>query len=161
MEVRLFGDVELLAADGPVDVGTPRQRAVLAALAVDRGRPVPLATLVDRVWGEAPPEQARNVLYSHLSRIRRLVRQGGDADLVRRAAGYVLEIDVDAVDLHRFARLAEHGRDSRLSDVDQSAALTEALELWTGTLLAGVAGDWAEQVRTSWQRRRLDAATTR
>jgi DNA-binding SARP family transcriptional activator len=158
LEFRLFGEVRLRVAGRFLDVGTPRQQAVLAALAVDIGRPVPIETLVDRVWGDNPPDQARNVLYSHLSRIRQLFRQAGEIDLVRRHAGYVLQADPDKVDLHRFASLAERGKDGRLSDAERAAALTEALRMWDGTPLAGVSGDWADQLRSAWQRRRLDAA---
>ncbi|HEX6361064.1 AfsR/SARP family transcriptional regulator [Actinophytocola sp.] len=158
MEFRLFGEVRLQVAGRLLDVGTPRQQAVLAALAVDIGRPVPIETLVDRVWGDNPPEQARNVLYSHVSRIRQLFRQAEETDLVRRPAGYVLEADPDTVDLHRFGRLAERGKDSGLSDADRAAALTEALRMWDGTPLAGITSDWADQLRGTWQRRRLDAA---
>src|SRR3954469_9998543 len=67
MEFRLFGQVELWAAGRPLDVGTPRQQAVLAVLVVDAGRPVAIETLIDRVWDDDPPAGARNVLYSHLS----------------------------------------------------------------------------------------------
>ena len=51
MEIRLFGEVQAVAAGRLLDVGTPRQQAVLAALAVDPGRPVPIETLIDRVLG--------------------------------------------------------------------------------------------------------------
>jgi hypothetical protein len=40
MEIRLFGPMVVRANDTPVDTGPPRQRAVLAALAVDVGRTV-------------------------------------------------------------------------------------------------------------------------
>src|ERR1700754_3614301 len=71
MEFRLLGDIEVRVGDRSLDVGTPRQQTVLAALAVDAGRPVAMDTLIDRVWDDAPPAEARNALYSHLSRIRR------------------------------------------------------------------------------------------
>src|SRR5262249_17186319 len=54
-EVRLLGPVEARSADRELEMGSPQQRAVLAALAVGAGRSVALGTLVDRVWGEAPP----------------------------------------------------------------------------------------------------------
>ncbi|WP_439658776.1 BTAD domain-containing putative transcriptional regulator [Lentzea sp. HUAS TT2] len=158
MELRLFGEVQLSVDGGLLDVGTPRQQAVLAALAVDAGRPVAVEMLIDRVWHDDPPVQARNVLYSHLSRIRQLLRKAGENIHVdRRNAGYVLDVDPDQVDLHRFSRLVELGRDARGGDVERAAVLTEALGLWRGTPLAGVRGEWVEQVRESWHRRRLDA----
>ena len=117
MDFRLLGEVQVLAAGRPLDAGTPRQQAVLAALAVDPGRPVAIETLVDRVWGDEPPAEARNVLYSHISRIRQLLKQAAVLDdapavrLGRRHAGYVLDVDPDLVDLHRFASLAGQGSD--------------------------------------------------
>jgi DNA-binding SARP family transcriptional activator/tetratricopeptide (TPR) repeat protein len=161
MEFRLFGEIDLQAAGQGLDVGTPRQQAVLAALAVDVGRPVSVETLIDRVWGDDPPVEARNVLYSHLSRIRRLLGQASAADsparISRRSTGYVLDIDPDVVDLHRFTRLVECGKDTRNTDVDRAAALDEAMRMWRGAPLAAITGDWADQVRAVWHRRRLDA----
>jgi DNA-binding SARP family transcriptional activator/tetratricopeptide (TPR) repeat protein len=156
MEFRLFGEIGLRVADRVLDVGTPRQQAVLAVLAVDAGRPVPIEKLVDRVWGDEPPAEARNVLYSHLSRIRRLVNQE-NAVISRRNTGYVLDIDPDTVDLHRFTRLVEFGKDPANPDADRAAALDEALRTWRGAPLVAITGEWADQVRAAWHRRRVDA----
>ncbi len=162
MEVRLFGEIELWAAGRVLDVGTPRRQAVLAALVMDAGRPVAIDTLIDRVWADAPPVEARNVLYSHLSRIRQLLVRAADlaaepvARIEKRHAGYVLEIDPDLVDLHRFRRLVERGCDPRGSEADRASVLAEALGLWRGQPLAAVSGRWAEQVRSSWHQWRLD-----
>jgi DNA-binding SARP family transcriptional activator/tetratricopeptide (TPR) repeat protein len=158
MEFRLFGEVQLWVDGQPIGLGTPRQQAVLAALAVDAGSPVAIETLIDRVWDDSPPIEARNVLYSHLSRIRQVLKNAAEitgipARIERRSAGYILEIDPDLVDLHRFTRLVKQ----RGTDVDRSAALAEALAMWRGIPLAGLAGDWVNQVRQSWQRSRLDA----
>jgi DNA-binding SARP family transcriptional activator/tetratricopeptide (TPR) repeat protein len=163
MEFRLLGEVELWAAGQMLDVGAPRLQAVLAALALDAGRPVAIETLIDRVWDDHPPVEARNVLYSYLSRIRRLLTQataltaGTAVRIERRHAGYVLDIDPDQVDLHRFRRLVDEGSDSRRGDADRAAALAEALGLWRGPPLPSLPGQWAGQVRDSWYRRRLDA----
>jgi DNA-binding SARP family transcriptional activator/tetratricopeptide (TPR) repeat protein len=162
MEFRLLGEVQLQVGGESLDLGTPRQQMVLAALAVDAGRPVRIETLVDRVWNDDPPVEARNVLYSHLSRIRQLLKHasavtGKPARLARRNAGYVLEIDPDLVDLHRFTHLVKQGGDPRRTDADRAAVLTEALGLWRGPPLAGLASAWAAQVRSGWHRRRVDA----
>jgi DNA-binding SARP family transcriptional activator len=163
MEFRLLGEVELRAAGQVLDVRAPRLQAVLAALAVDAGRPVAMETLIDRVWDDTPPVEVRNVLYSYLSRIRRLLEQaarltGGTAVRIeRRHAGYVLDIDPDLVDLHRFGHLVVQGSDRQRGDDGRAAALAEALGLWRGSPLAGLPGTWAAQVRDSWDLRRLDA----
>lgn len=163
MEVRLLGEVQLWAAGQLLDVGAPRRQAVLAVLSVDVGRPVAMETLIDRVWDDAPPVEARNVLYSHLSRIRRLLGQAADRTgqtsvrIERRHAGYVLDVDPDVVDLHRFCRLVENGCDPLLADTDRAGALTAALRLWRGPPLAVLSGRWAAQVRSSWHQHRLEA----
>jgi DNA-binding SARP family transcriptional activator/tetratricopeptide (TPR) repeat protein len=155
MEFRLFGELRLRADGRSLDVGTPRQQIVLAALVVDAGRPVPIETLVDRLWDADPPAEARNILYSHLSRIRRLLAPTA-ARLDRRSAGYVLDVDPDRVDLHRFTRLVERSRTA--GGVERADLLADALALWRGPPLAGLAGEWADRLRAEWQRRRLDAA---
>lgn len=163
-DFRLFGEIALYAVGQPLDVGAPRQQAVLAALLVDAGRPVAVETLVDRVWDDEPPAGARNILYSHMSRIRRLLRLAAErtggtvASIERRHAGYVLDVDPDLVDLHRFRRLVETGRDPRCEDGARAAALAEALSLWRGPPLAALSGEWVTRVRAAWYRQRLDAA---
>jgi DNA-binding SARP family transcriptional activator len=164
LEFRLFGEVELRAAGRMLDVGTPRQQVVLAALIVDAGRPVALETLVDRVWDDGPPVEARNVLYSHVSRLRQLLRHAGalaggvSARIERRRAGYVLDVDPDLVDLYRFQRLVDQGGNPRATDVARAEVLTEALGLWRGPPLVAIPGRWVAQVRSSWQQQRMDAA---
>ncbi|WP_433534474.1 tetratricopeptide repeat protein [Micromonospora sp. CA-249363] len=157
---RLLGPVQVLAGARPVDPGPPRQRSVLAALLVDAGRVVEQAALVDRVWGEQAPADARGSLRAHVTRIRQVLREAaGDADpppLVHRSGGYVLEIDEDRVDLHRFRRLLLRAGDTD-DDRERLANLRAAIGLRQGVPLAGVGGDWAARMRESWTREHLDA----
>jgi DNA-binding SARP family transcriptional activator len=163
VEVRLFGDVQVRAAGRVLDMGTPRQQAVLAALVVDAGRPVALDALVDRIWDDAPPAAARSVLYAHLSRIRTVLRSAEElsggrwARLERRHAGYVLDLAPDRVDVTRFLRLVDQGLDRGHPASSQVAALTRALQLWRATPMAALRGPWFAQVRERWRQRRLDA----
>jgi DNA-binding SARP family transcriptional activator len=163
VELRLLGPVEIRAAGGWLDLGPPQQRAVLAALAVDAGRPVMLRTLIDRVWDDAPPIGAKPALYAHITRIRQALEAAeaaGDqppARLVRRAGGYLLEIEPDQVDLRRFRRLVAAARDPHRADPERVELLREALELWRGVPLADLPGEWAARMRDSWQKQRLDA----
>ncbi|GII61455.1 SARP family transcriptional regulator [Sphaerisporangium krabiense] len=154
MEVRLLGPVELWTDAGPLDAGPPRQRAVLAALALDAGRPVLADVLIDRVWGEAAPPRARQALHSYITRIRRALADpdaGTAPRLPFRSGGYVLECDRDRVDVHRFRALAG-GPPERRAD-----RLRQALDLWRGTPLADVAGPWAARVREGLHREHVDA----
>src|SRR5256885_16438040 len=104
MEIGLLGPVQVRAPGGLVDPGQPRQRCVLAALAVDAGRPVPVETLLDRTWGPDQPRNARQALYVYVTGIRKLIERTGAGTavrLVRYAGGYLLDIDPDRVDLPR------------------------------------------------------------
>ncbi|HZG05138.1 MAG TPA: winged helix-turn-helix domain-containing protein, partial [Streptomyces sp.] len=79
MEFRilLFGPVELRVGDGRSGLGSGKGGRVLAALAWDAGRSVPVDTLIRRVWDDDPPERAHASLYTYVSRIRRTVRDLG------------------------------------------------------------------------------------
>jgi DNA-binding SARP family transcriptional activator/tetratricopeptide (TPR) repeat protein len=163
-EFRLLGPVELRSAAGPVALGTPRQRSVLAALAVDVGRSVLTETLLERVWGSSPPERARRTLYVYVTRIRTAIRAAGAVDghaprLVSRARGYALDAEPDSVDMHRFQQLVSRARDPDGPMAERSAALREALDLWRGPPLADVPGEWADAVRVTWRQHHIDAAT--
>ncbi len=162
MEFRLLGPVEVWAADGCLEMGPPQQRAVLAALAVDAGRPVFRGTLIDRVWSERAPEGAASALYAHINRIRRVLAAAAAGEepvrLARRSGGYVLEVDPEEVDLHRFRQLALAARDRQRPDDEQARLLREALDLWRGEPLADLPGEWPARMRDSWEEERLDAA---
>jgi tetratricopeptide (TPR) repeat protein/DNA-binding SARP family transcriptional activator len=130
----------------------------LAALLVDAGRVVPVDTLIDRVWGEAVAEQSRATLQVYVSRIRRLLGQFSECDplsaqLSRVSGGYLLAVDPDHVDIHRFRRLSATDGAGIPAE-----SLREALALWQGPPLTGVDGGWAERTRALWGRERIDAA---
>ncbi|WP_328500001.1 tetratricopeptide repeat protein [Streptomyces sp. NBC_00457] len=164
----LLGTVELRGADGTVlDAGPAKQRTVLAALLVDTGRWVATDTLIDRVWGEDPPSQVRPSLYAHIARIRRMLASTGapagsgedsaGPQLRRGPGGYLLDVPPDRVDVHRFRRLLEQAREAGRTDAERVAMLREAVGLWRGEPLAGLAGAWADRTRESWQQQRIEA----
>ncbi|MFJ9562259.1 AfsR/SARP family transcriptional regulator [Streptomyces fuscichromogenes] len=163
VELRLLGSVELSVLGRTTEVGPPQRRTVLAALAVDTGRPVPADALIRRVWGADPPDGARRALHAHVARLRRLCEQTEDAGpsrlrLVRRSGAYLLEARPDQVDIHRFRQLAGRARETGRTDRARAALLREALGLWHGEPLAGLDGLWAAQVREAWRRQHVDAA---
>ena len=160
-EFRVLGTVEILAGDESLDVGQPRQRAVLAALLADTGRPVAPSVLIDRVWGSAAPASPRSALYSYFTRLRQLLavvreRTGTPVELVRRGGGYVLDVAADAVDLYRFRSLVERAR-TETGERARADVLREALALWKGEPLIGIDGPWAATMRAAWTQEQVDA----
>ncbi len=162
MEFRLLGPVEVCAAGVCLELGPPQQRAVLAALAVDAGRPVFRGTLIDRIWSGRAPEGAASALYAHINRIRLVLAAEGAGEepmrLARRSGGYVLEGDPEDVDLHRFRQLSLAARDQQRPDDERARLLRTALGLWRGEPLADLPGEWPARMRDSWKEERLDAA---
>ena len=71
MHVGVLGPVEVHDGDQPIDLGTPRQRAIVAALALSRGRAVTTDGLVERVWGPNPPKGVIATLHSYIGTLRR------------------------------------------------------------------------------------------
>ncbi|MGM1058902.1 BTAD domain-containing putative transcriptional regulator [Saccharothrix sp. Mg75] len=148
----VLGVVEARVGGEPVDIGQPRQRSVLAALLADVNRVVAVDELVDRVWGEQPPGRARHSLYSHLSRLRRVVAPAG-ASLTRQAGGYVLTADPSSVDLHLFRELCARSREG---DRPLEAA-DRALALWRGRAFEGLDTPWSAELAGRLEQERLAA----
>jgi DNA-binding SARP family transcriptional activator len=75
VELRLLGSVEIHTAGETLNLGVPKRRSILAALAVDAARPVRREVLIDRVWGSAPPGRVESGIYAHITRLRKLLEQ--------------------------------------------------------------------------------------
>jgi DNA-binding SARP family transcriptional activator len=73
MQFRLLGPVEAWAGERKIHLEDPRQRVVLAALALDVGRSVPLTGLVDALWGDGPPATAKQQTHSSISALRQVL----------------------------------------------------------------------------------------
>src|SRR5690606_22299431 len=124
MRFGVLGPVEARAGGTAVPLGGPGVRALLAMLALEAGRVVPTERLIDGMYGDDPPGNAANALQSRVSRLRRIL---GDAARVEgHLNGYRLAVDPDAVDAHRFARLAEDGR--RALDGEDAAGAARLLQ---------------------------------
>jgi DNA-binding SARP family transcriptional activator len=152
---QVLGDVAASSDDGPVPLGSARQRAVLAVLLVEPGAVVSHDQLADRVWGTQPPRNARRTVHTYISRLRSALAAVGGPRLDRRSGGYALAADESAVDLHRFRDLVA---EARRADDDRAAALwQEALGLWRGEPFAGVDSDWLRSVAVTLEAERLSA----
>jgi len=116
------------------EVPGARLRGLLIALALEPGRVVPKATLVDWIWGERPPADAANALQRLASRLRKVLPEG----LVEgQPGGYRLTVAPDAVDALRFERLLTQARQEQ--GPGRVRLLREALALWRGAAMQDVA----------------------
>ncbi|MBO0867920.1 MAG: winged helix-turn-helix domain-containing protein, partial [Micromonosporaceae bacterium] len=159
-QFRLLGDLEASVDGRPLDLGHLRQWCVLAVLLLEVNRSVPADQLVERVWGQRAPQRARETLYGYLSRLRSALAPAPDVHIGRRAAGYLLTVDPDAVDVHRFRRLVAAARGAP----DGTAALgllEQALGLWRGEALPALDTPWMGGIRAALDRARLGAELDR
>ena len=75
-------------------------------LALEPGRVVSVDRLVEALWPGDPPETAAHAVQVYVSQLRKAL----GPVIATRAPGYVLELEPERVDIHRFARLAQDGR---------------------------------------------------
>ena len=159
IELGILGPLEVRVAGRPFPVPGARQRALLAALLVRRGHVVPVDRLVDEVFGEAPPREARNALQTYVTRLRQALGPAAAA-VATRAPGYVLDVPGDAVDAERFAALL--GR-ARVTEAPSAALalLDRALALWRGPAYAEFSSAFARGEALRLQELRLAAEEDR
>src|SRR5215210_7324638 len=108
MEFRVLGPIEAWHGRQALDLGSPKQRAVLAILLLRANEVVSSDALINGLWGERPPPTAAHTLQVYVSRLRGVLRQRGVDDdlLVTRPPGYMLRVGSGDLDLARFEQLA-------------------------------------------------------
>ncbi|MFG2359082.1 BTAD domain-containing putative transcriptional regulator [Streptomyces sp. NPDC048521] len=126
--------------------GKPRQ--ILALLALNPGRVVPVPTLMEEIWATELPQSSLTTLQTYILQLRRLLGTAMGPDvpgsakdvLATRYGGYLLQIPAQAVDVNRYERLVTEGRQAFEDGEDAAAAslLREALDLWEGPALVDV-----------------------
>jgi YVTN family beta-propeller protein len=160
MQFRLLGPLEASLDGVELDLGSRKQRAVLALLLLNANRVIPTDRLIDELWGERPPETARSALQVYIAALRKSLGAGGVA-LVTRAPGYVLEVEKGAIDADRFAALRDEARAT--DDLAlRSRLLREALDLWRDVPLADLDGEvFADAARHHLEELRVGALEER
>ncbi|TDD81909.1 BTAD domain-containing putative transcriptional regulator [Actinomadura rubrisoli] len=162
-----FGVLGPLAVwtDGGDGVRVPetKVRTLLAALLADPGRPVAVDRLLDALWGDRPPHNAKGTLQARVSQLRRVLddaEPGARGLIAARPNGYVLGVAPEAVDAGRFAALLVQARE--IADPAAKARLLgDALALWRGPAFDGFDGEFARAAITELEERRLAALEER
>ena len=138
MEFRILGPLEVWDGGCEVPLGGHKPRALLALLLLHPNEVVSADRLIDELSSEDSPERAGAALRVNVSRLRKALAQDV---LTTRSPGYVIRVEPDDLDLHRFERLVDEARGLRARDLAADAAerLREALSLWRGPALADFA----------------------
>jgi SARP family transcriptional regulator, regulator of embCAB operon len=140
LEFGLLGPLEMSVDGALVPLGTPKQRAVLAMLLMNRNSPVGVERLISALWEGWPPSGARASIHSYVSNLRKLLGGAGiDPRAVLAAAppGYRINIGENTCDLGRF--IAEKTAGVHAAAAGQFAQasqhLSAALAEWRGPVL--------------------------
>jgi predicted ATPase/DNA-binding SARP family transcriptional activator len=147
MEIRVLGSVEVVVDAQVRSLPGGGERELLTLLALSAGRVVPVAVLVDALWGEALPVNPGNALQVRVSKLRRALAAAGapSAVVVTRPPGYLLDLDRDRVDALRFSDQVTAARAEAATDPAAAAhRYRRALASWRGPAVAEFAdAAWA------------------
>ncbi|WP_214102664.1 BTAD domain-containing putative transcriptional regulator [Acrocarpospora catenulata] len=140
LDFRLLGPVEVVGESGQVvDLGSRKQRAVLALLLAHAPRVVPLDQIIDFLWREEPPSSATGTLQAYIFQIRKALEPGRSPRTPARVLrtlppGYLLDIDPAQIDAHRFLTALEEAQAALAAGHPEEAErlLNPALAAWRG-----------------------------
>ena len=107
MRIGVLGTTAATDSTDVVNLGGLKQRALLAALALHRGRAVSADTLADLIWNGTPPPGVSGTLQGYVAGLRRALEpdrttRGGGTLLVTEAPGYALRLPDDDLDTAAF-----------------------------------------------------------
>ncbi|MEM9516956.1 MAG: BTAD domain-containing putative transcriptional regulator [Actinomycetota bacterium] len=144
--ISVLGPVSAEVDGRQVDLGGPRQRALLAALTLDVGVAVSRDLLVDRLWSDDPPSSAPKLVQKYVSGLRATLGAGAIETV---GDGYRLAIAPTDVDVVRFeAAIA----------ADRHHGTIEFDDVWSGPVYAGCGDpEFVVVERARLTRLRLDA----
>jgi predicted ATPase/DNA-binding SARP family transcriptional activator len=140
MQVKILGPIEVSAGDEQIVLGGPKQRTVLAVLAIRHGQVVSSDELIEAVWGNDLPSNPLNTLQYQIAQLRKLFEDDPSKPtrLVTRSPGYLLASGTTTLDASRFEALIAKARVAfGESDTATAGSLVDAaLSLWRGEALA-------------------------
>ncbi len=136
MDFCALGPLVVLRDAEAVDLGPPKQRALLALLLINANHPLSIERILDELWGDEGADK-ENALRVHVSRLRSVLdpeRSRGEASVLEtQGRAYQLTIDPNHFDVVRFEDLVAQGTALLSSDAGAAAeSLAAALELWNG-----------------------------
>jgi len=166
MLINLLGPIEIIDHDRQIRLVGNGQRVVIASLAADHGKIVPVERLATALWGSNPPASARTKIQAHVSAVRQAIGCGvrdANSPLLTIPPGYMLSREDTQTDVAKFDVLA--GRGSAAAEAGQpgmaSSLLGDALMLWRGAAFADVGAPPIRAAAKVLEERRLLAAETK
>ena len=141
--ILVLGPLDLRVGDASLALGAPRQRALLALLALARGHVKPVTAIIDEVWGEQPPPTVVNAVQVYVASLRKVLAPASlGSSLVTQSPGYRLMLPPGTLDLDDFEAARRSGIEhaARGDHHGAAAAHRTALDHWRGPALADLDG---------------------
>ncbi|GLW05823.1 hypothetical protein Misp01_09530 [Microtetraspora sp. NBRC 13810] len=132
VEFAILGPLEARRDAAQVDLGPFKRRVILAALLVRINNVVPVSSLIEAAWADAPPRTAQKNLQVYVAALRKDL--GLRDDLLYVPPGYRLRLPARRLDMVSFTESVKSGRRA-LRGGDMRTArrlLGDALDLWRG-----------------------------
>lgn len=159
--ILVLGPLDLRLGSASLGLGAPRQRALLALLALAGGRVCSVPSIIDQLWGDDPPATVVNAVQVYVASLRKTLAPAGlDSCLVTQAPGYRLILPEGALDLESFDAARRKGSAASAGGDHEGAAAAylTALELWRGPVLADLgSAPFAATERTRLEEERVAA----
>jgi hypothetical protein len=107
LRLQMMGPLRVWRGDVEVDAGPRQQRALLALLLAQHGRPVGVGELIELLWAADPPATATNIIQKYVGALRRLLEpavaaRSAGSYLVRDGNAYRLSAGAQVLDLAAF-----------------------------------------------------------
>ncbi|HSJ29775.1 MAG TPA: BTAD domain-containing putative transcriptional regulator [Acidimicrobiia bacterium] len=143
MEFRILGPLEVVIDGEPMELGSPKQRALLVALVLHPNEIVPTDRLIEWLWANNPPRTAQHSVQIYVSELRKTLVDGAEPVIETRPPGYLLHARPDQIDATRFQLALTTAEEAlRCGDTPTAAdMLRTALGVWRGQPLADFAYD--------------------
>lgn len=158
--IRVFGGMGLVDGDEPISIGGPRQRKLLALLAIRAGTVVDIDWLAEHLWAdEDRPTPHAPALRTYVSRLRSSFPESAQSWIETVPSGYLLAAPEEAVehlkvDVLRASAKAARDREDPLAAQE---LLDEALAIWKGAPFRELEdGEWARPEIERLEQNRLE-----
>jgi DNA-binding SARP family transcriptional activator len=183
---RILGALEVWQDGRQLLIGGRQLPVVLATLLLNANRVVSVDRLADSLWGDEAPVAARRLVHGCVAELRRALRTdpdsgpvgggaaaggnaagtGGGQPVVTRPPGYLIEVPPGDLDLDAFTKLTDTVREllrqpTTVALEQAGGLLRDALALWRGPALDGVALHGFEGELGALEERRLAALEER
>ncbi|GIH73761.1 hypothetical protein Plo01_01900 [Planobispora longispora] len=141
----ILGPLTVRTEHGPADLGTNKQRLLLAVLLCRPEKVLSTDCLAYALWGDKPPSSAASNIRLYVHRLRRAL--GRDRIITQGRAGYRLRAQPPEIDAHRFADLVHDGHAAFGAGDPHRASqrLRSALSLWRDRPFTGMEDEPALQ----------------